>query len=324
MANADQIRALMRSYASGDRDRFSAIALQIAAQSARQGQHALAEEIKSLVSEARSQHHGTLPYPIAKPRAEVEGLVRASFPKVQLGDMVLDRRIRKELDDLIHQQRQRELLREHSLEPRRKVLLVGPPGCGKSMTASALANACSMPLLYVQLHLLMSRYLGETAAKLHQIFAAMTETRGVYFFDEFDAIGATRQTNNDVGEMRRVLNTFLQLVEQDQSDSILVAATNLHSVLDEALFRRFDTVIRYDVPDAKQATELMNNRLAPFLPAEGLGKTSVSASRGLSHAEIVRACEDAARDVVLTQKSKITNVALRKHLLARKAMRAAS
>ena len=100
----------------------------------------------------------------------------------------------------------------------------------------------------VQFHSLFTKFLGETASKLHAIFDLMPKTRGVYLFDEFDAIGSERTAGNDVGEVRRVLNSFLQFLEQDDSDSIIVAATNLASMLDEALFRRFDEVIRYDRP----------------------------------------------------------------------------
>ena len=117
------------------------------------------------------------------------------------------------IEEIILQQRQRDLLRSHGLTPKRKLLLVGPPGCGKTMTASVLAAECRLPLLFVQLHSLISKYMGETAAKLHHVFDAMGETRGVYLFDEFDAIGATRSAGNDVGEIRRVLNSFLQFLE---------------------------------------------------------------------------------------------------------------
>ena len=132
------------------------------------------------------------------------------------------------------------------------------------MTSRALAGELKLPHLSVQLHSLITKFMGETAAKLHSVFELMPKTRGVYLFDEFDAIGSERAATNDVGEIRRVLNSFLQFLEQDDSDSIIVAATNLASMLDEALFRRFDDVIRYDRPTAGETAELIHNRLARF------------------------------------------------------------
>jgi SpoVK/Ycf46/Vps4 family AAA+-type ATPase len=168
------------------------------------------------------------------------------------------------------------------------------------MTASALAGELKLPLFSVQLHGLITKYMGETAAKLHLLFDAMTEARGIYFFDEFDAIGADRGTKNDVGEIRRVLNSFLQFLEQDDSDSLILAATNYVAMLDEALFRRFDDVVHYSRPDAKQAEQLIRNRLQVFLGKQSDWGTILHAADGLSHAEIARACDDAAKDCVLS------------------------
>ena len=166
--------------------------------------------------------------------------------------MVLSPDIRKQLSKVTQEYKQRSRLREHGLSPSRKLLLVGPPGCGKTMTSRALAGELKLPHMAVQFHSLITKFLGETASKLHAIFELMPKTRGVYLFDEFDAIGSERAAGNDVGEIRRVLNSFLQFLEQDDSDSIIVAATNLASMLDEALFRRFDDVIRYDRADVKR------------------------------------------------------------------------
>jgi SpoVK/Ycf46/Vps4 family AAA+-type ATPase len=188
------------------------------------------------------------------------------------------------------------------------------------MTASALAVECSLPLLFVQLHSLITKYLGETAAKLHLVFDAMGQTKGVYLFDEFDAIGSTRSARNDVGEIRRVLNSYLQFLEMDESESIVVAATNFVGMLDEALFRRFDDVIRYELPDAKMAMALVKNRLSSF-DIEDMSWTSISrASQGLSHAEITRACDDAAKDAVLSDRKSVATGELEKALRVRRDM----
>jgi SpoVK/Ycf46/Vps4 family AAA+-type ATPase len=130
------------------------------------------------------------------------------------------------------------------------------------MTASALAGELSLPLFSIQLHSLITKYLGETAAKLRLIFDEIQRTQAVYLFDEFDALGTDRAARNEVGEIRRVLNSFLQFIENDESDSVVVAATNYPALLDRALMRRFDAVIEYALPDKTVALEVLKSRLA--------------------------------------------------------------
>ncbi|MBA2661744.1 MAG: ATP-binding protein [Bradymonadaceae bacterium] len=141
--------------------------------------------------------------------------------------------------------------------------------------------------------------MGETAAKLRLVFEAMARQRGVYLFDEFDAIGSQRAATNDVGEIRRVLNSFLQLLEDEESTSLVIGATNHVEMLDHALFRRFDDVIRYENPDARHAIEMIQNYLAPFALEELDWQTLGALAEGMSFAEIRRACEDAAKDMVM-------------------------
>jgi AAA+ superfamily predicted ATPase len=186
------------------------------------------------------------------------------------------------------------------------------------MTASAFAGELRLPLLAVQLHNLITKFMGETAAKLHAVFQAMSNTRGVYLFDEFDAIGSDRASKNDVGEIRRVLNSFLQFLEHDDSDSLVVAATNHINLLDTALFRRFDHVVLYHLPTPEEMRTLIENRLHRF----GLGEidwTAVEqAASGLSHAEIGKACDDAAKDAVLENADLVNSAGLIESIRRRK------
>lgn len=327
MATSEQIKALIRSHSSQSDEQFRSVALQIAAHSAKQGNTRLAEELRALVDESRRRQapvgspHAV---PIARPSGELAGLVTASYPTTRLSDMVLSSRVQSQIEEVIHQQRQRELLRSHGLAPKRKLLLVGPPGCGKTMSAAALAGECQLPLMFVQLHSLITKYMGETAAKLHVVFDAMAETRGVYLFDEFDAIGAARTVTNDVGEIRRVLNSFLQFMERDDSDSIVIAATNFVGMLDDALFRRFDDVLRYDLPNGRSIKALIENRMSRFNLIDFKWRSVTAIATGLSHAEICRACDDTARFAVLNRSQDITGVQLVQGLRARNGMKAGS
>lgn len=313
MATAEQVKALLKSYSEGDGDHFLSVAMQIASHAARTGKGTLAQEIRNLVDEVkRRQHAGKIggAVPIARPTGELAGLLSVSYPKILVADMVLGEETLGHLERVLREYRQQHQLREHGLSARRKLLLIGPPGTGKTMTASSLAGELKLPLFTVQLHSLITKFMGETAAKLHSIFASIADIRGVYLFDEFDAIGGNRGTQNDVGEMRRVLNSFLQFLEQDDSDSLIIAATNYVGMLDDALFRRFDDVIRYSVPDEVQVRRLIQNELAAFDIKRLSLKKAAEKGKGLSQAEIARACRDAAKDSVLRGTKTVTTQAL--------------
>lgn len=305
MANANQIKALIRSHAEGDETRFYAIAMQVAAQAARNGHGKFAQELRDLVDQTKSKANalepvqGLKPTPIVQPRGELAGLLAVSFPKARMADMALDENLRTHLHRVLLEQRQRDRIREYGYRPMRKLLLIGPPGTGKTMTASVLAGELGLPLFTIQLDGLITKYMGETAAKLRLVFDAIQNTRGVYLFDEFDALGGDRGAKNDLGEIRRVLNSFLQFLEHDDSDSLVIGATNHVGLLDRALFRRFDSVVEYSLPSAEVAAKVIEARLSPLDTSDVNWPRAVKAAEGLSHAEIVHACEQAAKNAIL-------------------------
>lgn len=308
MATAQQIIALLNSHVQGDQEQFLSIALQVAAGEARSGRKDTADQLRRLVQAARNEaaHRSAgktqegEPIPLARPRGELQTLLSTQYPKLRLSQMVLDRATVKRLGDLLEQQRQRDLLREHGKVPSSRILLAGPPGSGKTMTAAALAGELHLPLFSVRLDALITRFLGETASKLRLIFDHIAATRGVFLFDEFDAIGGHRGADNDVGEMRRVLNSFLQFMEEANStDSVIIAATNHPELLDHALARRFDDVIVYGLPDKKAAQKVIEQHLGTFRPRQVQWVKILPATEGLSHAEIARAVDDVIKRAIL-------------------------
>jgi SpoVK/Ycf46/Vps4 family AAA+-type ATPase len=311
MATADQIKALIKSHLRDDDERFIAVAMQVAAHAARQGHARMADEIRALVDQAKKdRRHPSQPVPIARPRGDLAALLSVSYPETRLSDMVLSEEIRQSLQRILREQRGRQKLLSHGLQPRRKLLLVGPPGSGKTMTASALAGELRLPLYTLLLHGLITKFMGETAAKLRLVFDALADQRGVYLFDEFDAIGGQRSSGNDVGEIRRVLNSFLQFLEQDDSQSLIIAATNHPEALDRALFRRFDDVLEYTAAPKDLARRVLRNRLAPFEVADIDWEIAASAADGLSYADVVHASEAAAKDAVLNDTLRVTTEGL--------------
>lgn len=314
MATAAQIISLIKSHNKRDNLNFYTVAMQMAATEARHGNTELADEIVTLVKSGQAVWQSQ---PAPEIPSELVGLVTEEAVNLRLADLVLSQEVREGLSRVRAEHKHRARLAEYGLAPRRKLLLVGPPGTGKTLSAFALAGEMGLPLYRVVLERLISRYLGETAAKIAQVFEMLQSHRGVYLFDEFDAIGAHRSTQNDVGEMRRVLNTFLVSLEHDASSSVIIAATNFPEMLDHALFRRFDDVLRYKNPTTAQINEILHQRLRYFSTQHVEWDRVIDAARGLSFADIVNAANDAAKEAVLTGADDIDSDLLRIFLEAR-------
>ena len=209
MASAQQLIGMIKSHAAGDDERFLLIAEHIAQEADNSGKVKMAGEIKALIESIRSDSARARiakPIPITAPRGELAGLVRASYPEIYLSDLVLSSQLERRITRIVREHRERSTLEAKNLAPRRKFLFSGPPGTGKGMTAKAIAGELGLPLFTILLDGVITKFMGETASKLRLIFDAMATTRGIYFFDEVDALAASRGSENDVGEARRMLN----------------------------------------------------------------------------------------------------------------------
>ncbi len=306
MASSEQLKALLISHLAGDEERFLSIALQVAAHEARIGHGKLALELRDIVEKAKRRTKSAMPVSIAKGIKDASGLLYATTPQVRLGDLVTTDEVKHKLTRVIREQRHLGKLKSHGLTPRRRLLLVGPPGTGKTFTASVLAGEMSYPLFLVRLDAVITKFMGESSAKLRQVFDAICEVRGVYFFDEFDALGSQRSTPNDVGEARRILNSFLQMIEQDDSNSVIVCATNHVQILDYALFLRFDDVIQYRLPSQEEIVTLFKSRLKTYVEKSFPWSEIARKAAGLSSAEVTLAAQDAIKDLLIHEYEKIT------------------
>jgi SpoVK/Ycf46/Vps4 family AAA+-type ATPase len=321
MSTSRHILALVKSHVEGNEQQFLSVAMQVAAKEAQQGHGRIAKELKDLVDRAK-ETRGALTrsgqsLPISQPRGDLAALLSVEYPETRLTDLVVDLNLDARLGRILLEQRQQERLRNHGLRPRRKILVVGPPGSGKTMTAAALAGELHLPLFTILMEGLITRFMGETASKLRTIFDAMVQTRGVYFFDEFDAIGARRDVDNDVGEIRRVLNSFLTMLEQNDSQGLIVAATNHPELLDRALFRRFDDVLEYSLPTEDLARKIVENRLASFDTSRVVWGRVIESAKGLSQADLTRAADEAAKAAVLSGHKRVATAALAQALKER-------
>ena len=303
MATAAQIKALFESYKNGDDNRFKSVATQIAAHEANKGNINFANELNSLIGKFSNRLDNKLStltsVPIIEPRGELAGLFEAKYSEIKLNQLILSSNLMDKLNRIIEEQSQQHKLREYGLLPRSKILMVGAPGTGKTMTASALAGQLNLPLFTIQLDRLITKYMGEAATKLRLIFEHIKKIRGVYFFDEFDAIGSSRGATNDVGEIRRILNSFLQFIENLRSDSLILAATNHEELLDKALFRRFDDILHYELPDNKLVIETFKRYLSKKY-IKDLSWTKIEKEAvNLSYAEIAKICNNALKRNIL-------------------------
>ena len=293
MATANQLKMLVKSHFEDNNERFNTIALQIAAHEARLGHTNLANDIRKIIESSKNN----------KPRlksidSNLQGLFLEIYPQERLSDLVVAPQIKERIERIIHEFTYKDKLFKHNLENRRKIMFSGNPGTGKTMTASIIANELKLPIYVVLMDKIVTKYMGETSAKLRQIFDFIEDVPAVYLFDEFDAIGGQRGKDNEVGEMRRVLNSFLQFIERDHSDSLIIAATNNLELLDQALFRRFDDVIHYQLPTDNEKIQLLKNRLNGNLSKKEI-KELLPELDSLSHSEINQSCLDVIKTSVI-------------------------
>lgn len=298
MANSSQIIALIKSHMEGDDAHFRLVATQLAATEAKSGHAVLSRTISSLLKDNEGiSHRQFMPL-----NSDISEFVLQSSDTFRLSNLIVSDTIKGRIERILKEYRQRDILYKNGLHNRSKILLTGPSGTGKTMTASILANELQLPLYIVRLEKVITKYMGESSLKLGKVFDLISQVRGVYLFDEFDAIGSRRRNDNEVGEMRRILNTFLQLLERENSESLIIAATNNPDVLDTALLRRFDDVIAYELPDDAQIRRLEIARINGFMNNDIDTEKVLSLLRGRSHAEICLICADAVKEAILSDK----------------------
>lgn len=289
MATYEQVKYLIRAHYSSDPSNFRTAALQLAASEAKKGHQKIAQELRDIINKGTDNQKRNIL--IAQKKNEYFENIEAID---SISDIVLSENLEKRINRILNEYSQKVKLNKFGLSNRRKILLEGPPGTGKTMTARVIACELNLPLYIVQLDKFITKYMGETSVRLRQIFDFIKEYEAIYLFDEFDAIGAERKMTNDVGEIRRILNSFLQFLEKDCSNSIIIAATNNPQMLDYALFRRFDDVIHYEFPNSIEIKKIFEKKLFN-INMKIIDDNILEQAKGLSHADIVKVCEDSMK-----------------------------
>lgn len=308
-----ELKQIFSAYTSRDDAAFRRAALTIIQEEEAKQHFALARDLRSRIAEDDSQRstNDLVPLPAAPrdPDHDVP-LADVLWPRKTFADLVLAPRSSDPLMAVAVETKHRKLLTEHRVPPRRKLMFWGPPGCGKSSAAEALASELGWPLMSVRIDSVVSSFLGETSANLRRILEEARASQWVVVFDEFDALGRQRDDPTEHGEIKRVVSSFLHMLERFDGPSILIAATNHERLLDDALWRRFDDIIEFRRPTVAQIRSLLRRHLATIPSHHPKIEQSAPRLRGLPHAAVEYAVWDAYRTQLVEGESRITGQAL--------------
>jgi SpoVK/Ycf46/Vps4 family AAA+-type ATPase len=313
MTTGNLLRKLLQSYKRRDDQAFEYFARQIVAEEREKHHNLLADDLANIL-DGQSGTNGRRSSPfeahqleqLPRDREKNSLLFDIRKPRRGLEEIVLDQENERIVKGIVRQFNFAERLQAHGLQPDKTLLFCGPPGCGKTLCSEVLAQALGLPMLYTRFDGIISSYLGETAANLRKVFDFARRGSWVVVFDEFDAIGKSRDDADEHGELKRVVNSFLQLLDDFSSDSLVIAITNHESLLDSALWRRFDEVVFFGPPDQDQILALLRLKLANVRHADLKLPHLSRRLQGMTHADIERICTDAMKESLLAGEPSLT------------------
>lgn len=305
MARADLLKKLFSSFNNNDRELFTKTAHEIIADERKKNHSILADDLEMVLNGAKKHYRHsmtTMKTVVAQNTDKEARLVEIVYPDKYFDDVILPQEKVLQLEEVIREFQNWDILISNGVAPINKLLFYGPPGCGKTLCASILAAEIGVPLMYVRFDALVSSYLGETASNIRKVFDLAKNDSFVILFDEFDAIGRSRNDTTEHGEIKRVVNTFLQQLDNFKGRSIIIAATNFEQSLDYAIWRRFDDTIRFDLPSNDEKIKLFALRLKQFNGPTHAFETFLGATEKFSHADVENICKTIMRKCILAGK----------------------
>jgi SpoVK/Ycf46/Vps4 family AAA+-type ATPase len=303
MARSDLLIALVKAGAAGDKKAVRMTTEAIIAEERAKQHNVLADR---LITAMQANGHGThASAGLTETAMRGRDFIAEITPHRRLEDLLLPDQCRRAVDQLIEEQRRASLLRAYGIDPRHRVLLVGPPGNGKTSLAEAIAEALAVAFFIVRYDVIIGSYLGETAGRLKRVFDYARTTPCVLFFDEFDALGKERGDIHETGEIKRVVTSLLMQVDDLPSYTIVISATNHAELLDRAVWRRFQLRLSLPAPTAKKLTQYFERFLKALDEKPGITATTLTKRLGLiSYAEAEQFTMDVRRQMVLAMKSR--------------------
>lgn len=304
---------LIEAHSSGSEDAFKKALQDLAGDEERKGNVSVSTALRNAYSHEKQLNPSPPSSPLSEmsfsvqnithtPRDKDSTLELLEFfeSKVPLSDVALPSKTREALVQIIEEQKDAKNLISKGIMPTNRVLLCGPPGCGKTLTANALAREINIPVAYVKLDGLVSSYLGQTGTNIRKIFEYVKNKRIMLFLDEFDAIAKKRDDAHELGELKRVVTTLLQNMDAMAGNVFLVAATNHHHLLDPAIWRRFNSSIFLDLPDEAQRKDIINKFLNDVLKNYKVDtKILVILTEGTSGAQINNFLQSLAKHCIM-------------------------
>ncbi|MFZ5988066.1 MAG: AAA family ATPase [Bacillota bacterium] len=306
MPSGEMLIKLFENFKSQNEEGFIKIAYEIIEEEKQKNHYVLANKLKSILfsnnfnngNSSSAQYFNSLK-DLPKDKDKGLNLVDIRYSEKTFDDILLSEQINTKLQGVVEEYSKKDILCTYNLSPKTKLLFCGPPGCGKTLCAEILASSLGLPILYVRFDSLISSYLGETATNIRNVFDYASKGNWVLFLDEFDAVGKSRDNVDEHGELKRVVNTFLQLLDSFGTQSFVIAATNHEKLIDNALWRRFDEVIYFDMPSEDSILQYVELKLRCFKHKKTKIKTHIKDLVGLSYADIERVCLEAIKRCVL-------------------------
>lgn len=310
MATGKLLRQLIKSGLEGNLEAFRAASEEVIREERAKQHHLLANDLERLLYGRPKDLADSPGRPFEKPPVDRERnlpLLDLREPVRRLEDVVLSDETRSALDEVLTEHHHQERLASYGLRPADRLLFYGPPGCGKTLTAEVIASELGLPLAIVRVDAVVSSYLGETAANLRKVFDFAAANAAVVLFDEFDALAKERADEAEHGELRRVVNAVLQMMDAYTGRSILIAATNHEAILDFAIWRRFEEVLVFEPPNLEQLRRLLALKLRGVRREFEVEDTAATALfKGMSHADVERVLRRAIKDMVLAGQDFLT------------------
>lgn len=323
LASGENLSRLFKAFKENNQVEFSKVAYDIIEDEKKKNHYLLADKLSRILfddnytlSISKSRNINSRQLPTDKETGFQ--LLEMKFSKVLLDDIILTPDNKEKIEDIILEFEQKEILQTYKLNPKTKVLFCGPPGCGKTVTAESIANELQLPLLYTRFDSVISSYLGETATNLRKVFDFAKDGEWVLFFDEFDSIGKSRSIESEHGELKRVVNSFLQLLDNFPRNTMVIAATNYETIIDKALWRRFDEIIYFDMPTKDDIEKFIRLKLRNYSHKELNVESHINNLVGLSYADIERICYEAIKKMVLNGLNTINDSLFEKIILKEK------